>query len=247
MLISDSKRFIFVHIFKTAGSSLTRLLGPYVDEAHRSAVTRTEGPGWQGTWHYRGKQHAPLKALRTDARWKDRDLAPYRVCTIVRNPYSWSLAVWNDFYRREEDAPDWFNERHPGRSFPDFCRAMMAARRDGQEAVWGSFAQSDFIADPVLRPAFIARFETLGDDIPRLLSFLDIPGADLPHENASDPDARADVFSFYDGETLAIVNELFASDFDMFGYRSFARLPHGSVDLRAERSSHALQQQTQGS
>ena len=49
------------------------------------------------------------------------------------------------------------------------------------------------------------------------------------------------------GETLAIVNELFASDFDMFGYRSFARLPHGSVDLRAERSSHALQQQTQGS
>ena len=64
MLISDHKHFIFVHIYKTGGSSITRLLGPHVDERYRAQVTRVEGDGWQGTWHYRGQQHAELQQRR---------------------------------------------------------------------------------------------------------------------------------------------------------------------------------------
>src|SRR6266700_1778444 len=49
MLISDHKKFVFVHIYKTGGSSITRLLGPHVDDRYRAPVTRVEGDGWQGT------------------------------------------------------------------------------------------------------------------------------------------------------------------------------------------------------
>ena len=40
MVISDSKRFIFVHIQKTAGSSIRRLLQPYAVEAPRTRLNR---------------------------------------------------------------------------------------------------------------------------------------------------------------------------------------------------------------
>jgi hypothetical protein len=219
MLISDQKSFIFVHIYKTGGSSLTRLLGPYVEESYRNPVTRTEGDGWQGTWHYRGRQHDMLSALRTDPAWRENpDLSRFRICTVVRNPYSWALSVWNDFYRRAEDAPDWFNFLFPKRTFHDFCRAMKAASLGLNPAVWGSYPQLNFIADAQLRPAFVARFERLGADVRRLLDLLDIPFSEMPHEIPNCPDERIEPMSFYDDESLAIVNALFVDDFREFGY-----------------------------
>ena len=116
MLISKEKHFIFVHVYKTGGSSLTRLLAPYVEERFRMKEVRTEGPGWQGTWHYRGRQHAWFESLLEDEFFQSENLFDYRVFAIVRNPYSWALSVWNDFYRREEDAPEWFKDQFPERT-----------------------------------------------------------------------------------------------------------------------------------
>jgi hypothetical protein len=217
MLISDSKKFIFVHIYKTGGSSLTRLLGPYVEERYRSANPRLEGLGWQGTWHYRGRQHARLSTLTSDPLWTDADLAQYRICTVVRNPYTWALSVWNDFYRAEADAPPWFSASYPTRQFIEFCRAMKAARLRHDPEIWGSYPQSSFISDAGLAPAFIGRFEHLTEDIARMLEFLDIPNSEVPHETSNNPAERSNPFAFYDAESLSIVNELFADDFRAFG------------------------------
>src|SRR3974390_1974627 len=127
MLISDAKNFIFVHIYKTGGSTITKLIGPYVDERYRASVPRFDGDGWQGTWHYRGQQHAKLETLRSDPEWRDRNLTKYRICTVVRNPYTWALSVWNDFYRKESDAPPWFKTLYPSRGFVEYCRMIKAA------------------------------------------------------------------------------------------------------------------------
>jgi hypothetical protein len=218
MLISDQKQFIFVHIYKTGGSSLTRLLGPYVEEQYRAKVPRLEGAGWQGTWHYSGRQHAKLATLRSDPAWIAADLSQYRLCTIVRNPYTWVLSVWNDFYRREIDAPPWFTALFPARQFLDFCRLIRAARMGLNPAIWGCSPQQSFIADPEVTPAFVARFERLSEDIGNMLELLDIPYTEIPHEIRNHPEERSYARAFYDRESLSIINELFAADFEAFGY-----------------------------
>jgi sulfotransferase famil protein len=205
MLISDKKRFIFVHIYKTAGSSITRLLGPYIDEHYRAKVPRVEGAGWQGTWHYSGRQHAKLEQLRVDPAWKGRDLTQYRICTVVRNPYTWALSVWNDFYRSESE-------------FPEFCRLIKGASRGLNPSMWGSYSQLSFIADPELKPAFIARFEHLKEDVRSMLELLDIPFTEMPHEIWNNPNERSDALAFYNDEAQSTINDMFAADFQAFGY-----------------------------
>jgi hypothetical protein len=218
MLISDQKEFIFVHIYKTGGSSLTRLLGHYVDEKYRSPVAHADGLGWQKTWHYGQVQHAPLSMLRDSPEWRDRDISRYRICTTVRNPYSWVLSIWNNFYRFQESAPAWFSYLCPDRTFLDFCRMMNAGSMGMNRRMRGNTSQSSFIDDPELKPFFIARFERLEDDVRQMLSLLDIPAAELPHRVRHNPEERSDPLSFYNPESLAIVNKIFADDFNNFDY-----------------------------
>lgn len=226
MLISDRKTFIFVHIYKTGGSSVTRLLGPYVDRRYRAPVTRVEGDGWQGTWHYGGRQHARLHELRADPLWTERDMTTYRICTIVRNPYTWALSVWNDFYRTESGGPQpWFSTLYPSRTFQEYCRFIRAAALGLNPNVWGSHSQRSFIADPELRPAFVGRFERLQEDVAAMMRLLELPVQPLPHECVSDPGERADIWSFYDDECLATINEIFSEDFDAFGYERLTTVP----------------------
>jgi len=218
MLISDQKKFIFVHIYKTGGSSITKLLGPYVDACYRAETTRLDGSGWQGTWHYRGRQHAKLGELRTDPTWKGRDLTNYRICTVVRNPYTWALSVWNDFYRSNSDAPGWFTTLYPARQFLDYCRLIKAASIGLNPTIWGSSSQLSFIDDTEAKAAFIARFERLNEDTTSMLKMLDIPPGEMPHDIWNNPNERSNALLFYNEEALSIINETFAADFEAFGY-----------------------------
>ena len=215
MLISDKKNFIFVHIYKTAGSSITRLLGPHVEERYRAKVPLIEGDGWQETWHYRCRQHAKLEELRTDPAWQGRDLTKYRICTVVRNPYTWALSVWNDFYRREADAPLWFTTLYPSRTFLEYCRVIQAAARGLAPEIWGSSPQLSFIADLELKPTFVARFERLSQDVRNMLEFLDIAFDGMPHDIYNNPDERSDVLTFFNEESLSIIKALLAKRNDL--------------------------------
>ena len=51
-----------------------------------------------------------------------------------------------------------------------------------------------------------------------MLNLLDIEFTETPHEIWNSPDERSNVLSFYTGESLSIVNEMFAIDFQTFGY-----------------------------
>ena len=89
MIIVKGK-FCFIHIPKTSGSSLTRILSSYITKEHRNPVTRLEGMGWQRTWHIDGQHSVLNKHNVTKINGLD-------VVTIVRNPYSRMLSFYNNF------------------------------------------------------------------------------------------------------------------------------------------------------
>jgi hypothetical protein len=99
MIISESKKFIFIHIYKTGGSTITDILSPYVDEKFRSKAVKKEGMGWQPTWHINKGQHDKFSQCLSSLDSLNLNLDEYFIFTFVRNPYTWILSVWNNFYR----------------------------------------------------------------------------------------------------------------------------------------------------
>ena len=74
MLISDSKKFIFFHLYKTAGTSLSEVLKPHVKPHHHK--------------HFKVCDY--LKGNYMDTRYKD-----YFTFGFVRNPWDWQVSLYH--------------------------------------------------------------------------------------------------------------------------------------------------------
>lgn len=93
MLISESKRFIFVHVQKTAGSSLRDLLGPHALKPDRGRLNRVLSDlHLQRDWRRRFfRTHASLRAVQAGL---PADIyRDYRKIAFVRNPWE-RLLSW---------------------------------------------------------------------------------------------------------------------------------------------------------
>lgn len=86
MLISESRRFIFVHVQKTAGSSLRDLLGPHALKPDHGRLSRVMSDlGLQRDWRHRFfRTHANLRTAQ--ARLPADIYRDYRKIAFVRNP-----------------------------------------------------------------------------------------------------------------------------------------------------------------
>lgn len=209
MLLSIEKRFIFIHIPKTAGQSITRALQPYAVEPRRTQFRRLlshlpvpEDPG-----------KAWLRS-HDKAAWVKRKLPremfdAFHKFAVVRNPYDYAVSYYlylrrNPTSRRHRDAQDW--------SFLDFLRYMESKnRRSGiTQASWTSDAQGRLMLDELLR------FETLAEQFPALLDRLGIEDRiALPHVNKTE---RGDYRELYGPQERAIADRLFREDLKLHGY-----------------------------
>ena len=99
MIVSDRKKFMFVHIYKTGGSSLTRVLSEYVDKKYLGVTDPVyEGPNWQSGWHLGNAQHMWFSSA-IQLLPKDLDFEPYCKFTFVRHPLDWLMSIYFEFYR----------------------------------------------------------------------------------------------------------------------------------------------------
>lgn len=91
MLISDEYKFVFVHVGKTGGDSITAALEPFARGEWTQASQRL------------GVKHLPARVIRaryfvdTDRTWQDF----YRFA-LIRNPWDWLHSLW--CYVRQMDA-----------------------------------------------------------------------------------------------------------------------------------------------
>jgi len=205
VLVSDSHRFLFVHVQKTGGVSVEHLLRPLLPD-----VRTLEGL----------TRHARLaQVLRAEP-----GLADYWTVGFVRNPWS-RLLSWYGMVQRfrelaEKGSPKARRFLEGGgfmagvaRDYPDFESFVMRGPDD-----WPRLRtpQVSYLRAPGREADFVGRTESFEDDVRRVMLHLGLPTPErVPRDNAAPP---RDYRTEYTPAMRDRVAEVFAADLEAFGY-----------------------------
>lgn len=215
LMISHDLQCIFIHIPKTAGTSIEQKLGHFKTfrrgvQDHRT-VRDLQPLGVRDLLHpSRARLLRTLvrHRLRREPALSRRQFDTYFKFTFVRNPWARVFSWYQNVLR---DPHHQANLRiQPECSFADFLQnhAQQPALRP----------QLDWLRDHFGRIPldFIGRFENLADDFTRVCDRLGIEDATLPHLITG---SGEDYSAHYDDLTRRLVAQRYAEEISMFGYR----------------------------
>ncbi len=214
MPVSHRHRAIFVHIPRTAGGSIEQVLGICGDD-NRGALKPARPDLLFGQVGNKALQHLTAREIRE--RVGERAFREYFKFAFVRNPYERTVSVYHVQCR----------DLRLGMSFRDFVlKRVVKGRPRGLRALFRSRPektledQFDLQADYVLDGKgdrlvdYVGKFESLAADYKTICDRLGVQ-APLPRANRSD---RGDYRTYYDSETKRVIDEVYAKDFESFGY-----------------------------
>jgi hypothetical protein len=198
-MISFQKRFLFVHIPKTAGNSIQSVLRDYSEDELVALRREQDGVERFGLRNlkYNIKKHSTLAEYRS-ALGDDQFGNLYKF-TCVRNP--WDRMV--SYYFTPTQSPEtWDREKFKkliskAVSVADYLRLNQAEE------------------DPFENVNYIMRFENLVDDFRAVCAALGISPIRLPKYNRSN---REHYSRYYDDELRQLVRAQFAVEIERFGY-----------------------------
>lgn len=220
MIICPKQKLGFVHIYKTGGSSLTRILSDYTVDGLRGNSPRFDGDGWQGTWHINGQQHSKFHQNKKALHGVTTDDWAYMV--VCRDPYDWFASVFYEFYATDKN---WlagsnfvFGKISKNRTFEDYID-FYRDFRPGHPEFWGFSTQKSFVSGIPEQNLRIVRFEQYEENLRDTLGSVGIPVAEIRHDlkRGSAKDAYKTYLRNHP-RYVPFVNEVFAEDFDFFGY-----------------------------
>jgi len=240
MIISPSRRFIFVHIHKAGGTSIERVYAPFRrwdDLLFDETPLGLELEAALGVRFGLGK-HSSLEQLRAAL---GADFDKFRTLALVRAPVPRAVSLFNfaatvvaglprrhalfgrltGAYTNSKHLLDRFPElRWPavqafleGGSFSGFLRHPVLMREPGFET------QTERLSvDGVLAVDDFFRLEEIDRSAPSILGLMGLPaGTPMPHENRSKVQIAPANISAEDRRLIA---ERFAADYENFGYKS---------------------------
>jgi len=205
MLVNDSRKLIFIHIPKNAGTTFKNILySTHGDVEWKKAF----GDKMQA--HARG-HHAPLKSFM--ASFPERN--DYKVITIIRNPYERAVS-WYTYYR----TPTFINKHHnmsavlhaqePFLRFLKWYNRSFTSRWEMLPQVWWYTHKNKLYSD------YQIRFDNLEQDINKVFKELETNITKIPHNNKSSESFNID--DIYCDESISIINEWYKEDFEKLGY-----------------------------
>jgi len=205
MLLSHSHRFIFIHNYRVAGTSIRKSLDKYVRKPLLRRIFGAIGVGNKLTHHKWKTFPAHIKANELK-RILPADLydAFYKFA-FVRNPWDWQVSLYHYMLK---------NKSHRQHTL------ISAMKSFDEYIVWrvseGKVLQKDFVTDSedTMIVDFVGRYENLNNDFLQVCKVLNI-NASLPHINKS---SHMNYRSYYSAETRNLVEENFSEDIELFGY-----------------------------
>lgn len=204
MLISRKYRFIFVHIYKNAGTSISTALMPFAVAPLPYQLYRIlKKVGLS----IRNPQPCPLH-LQASELMKvigEENFRSYFSFAIVRNPWDWQVSLYN------------YSLKTPGHYQHEFIKSLgsFTAYLDWRCTKEVRY-QKDFIysqnGEQLVK--YIGRYECLDDDFREICARIGI-SASLPRLNIS---REKPYQEYYTSETIELVHKAFMLDIETFGY-----------------------------
>lgn len=206
MVINHEYKCVFVHVPKTAGTSITKSLQRL--------------PGNSKRWVASNTKHETLRDVRarvlrrksiTD-RLLERSLDKYSTFAFVRNPWDRMSSLY--YYLRRKKSR---SEIETVSSFKDFV--LQAAEGRKWIANMHSMKQQlQFftLEDGMVDMDFVGHYEYLDEDIRLLRDYIGCPIE--PEVTNSSANYRMDYRLKYDSEMVDIIGQLFREDCSLFGY-----------------------------
>lgn len=210
-MISNDKQCIFVHIPKTGGTSVEDAIwGP--DWSARTTEDLWMGnirPGFN-KYQSGGLQH--LLATQIKQEVGHQKFTSYFKFAFVRNP--WDKVVSQFFYLKQRPMLRKYMGLGRWSSFGKYVNILQ--EHNGRHVQ--SFPQTLFLVDESgqLMVDYVGRFESLQTDFDYVAERLQLKTWALPHSMKSS--GRKRYSSYYNRQTRKIVEQVYASDLEMFGY-----------------------------
>lgn len=215
MLLSVKHKFLFVHIAKTAGTSVRTTLERYrrrdlyyLPQFLCSRISHLTGHRIACKLPRHAKIIAAYEMLPREFFDQLFKFA------FVRNP--WDLQV-SSFHHIRRERPHLLGGRD---NFAEFLRYKLDPDRPYQYHIDTSIErQSDYLVDlhGNVLVDFIGRFESLADDFAAICRRIGLQEPRLAHRRKATD--RDDYRKYYDDETARLVAERFRRDIELFGYR----------------------------
>jgi hypothetical protein len=204
LIISHSKEFVFIHIYKVAGTSVRSALRPYADVTFRRITPRR-------ILYVMGLASAPADhATARDVRayWLNDDrFVRYFKFAFVRNPWDWQVSLYHYITS---------HKLHPQHrrlcALGSFEKYIMSLNEESVQT------QRSFLVDESgeLLVDYIGKFETIEADFNLVCEKLGVDTV-LPQKNVT---RRGDFVDYYCDRTSSKIEHLFRDDIKMFDYQS---------------------------
>ncbi|HDL00649.1 MAG TPA: transposase [candidate division Zixibacteria bacterium] len=215
MLISESHNFIFIHIYKNAGTSIKAALRPFatsVFQERMSGIACYPVLGNLASLLMRFDRFNPtpypshVSAQKIVSELGNDTYNAYFTFAVVRNPWDWQVSLYNYMLKNSNH-----HQHELAKNFGSFgeyirwrCSEEVRYQRD---FIYSD--QGDLLVD------FVGRFEQIEQDFQSICSRIGV-SATLPRMNVS---SAASYREYYDKETMDLVSKIFEPDILTFGYR----------------------------
>ena len=204
MLLSHRYNFIFIHVYKVAGTSLKSVLKKYTLPPYESVITKDlQKAGRLPCGNiYRGH----IKAREVRSKLGNETFNSFFKFAFVRNPWDWQVSLYEFMLQREGHWEHDLIKNMVG--FEEYIEWRVSKQRVLQKA-FVSDKQGNIIVD------FVGRYENLQADFQKICARLGIDEEVLPQLNQSD---RRDYREYYSERTKHLIFEHFQEDIELFGY-----------------------------
>lgn len=207
-MISYHHKFIFIHTYKVAGTSIAQALYSYAfhNPFERLINGLKNRLNLDINFRYYKYRVFPLHIKA----WELRDQLPPKIFNeyfkfaFVRNTWDWQVSLYS------------FMKQTPSHFQHDLIAPMTFDEYIEWRVIKDRKLQKEFVVDENGQQIvdFIGRYERLSSDFQRVCKVLGL-NATLPHMNAS---MRKDYRTYYNERTRRLVQDYFKEDIDFFGF-----------------------------
>lgn len=208
MLISHSNRFIFIHLYKVAGTSITKALAPFCN--FKPSITHQPLSALKGrvlsNMFYSDSLLPHASAFEIKNAMGEKQFNQYFKFTFVRNPWDWQVSLYEyakqTSHHHEHDLISGF------KSFSDYIKW----RVDGNFRLQSDFILSDK-GDMIVN--YIGKMEDISHHFEQICVKLELGKLILPHSNST---KRKDYKAYYNSKDAQIIADVFEKDISRFEY-----------------------------